>query len=623
LIEKFYVRTSGGQVHGRRVAGDGGGGAPVVLLHRTPVSSAGFAAVLRFLGSAGQAAVALDTPGFGESFMPDGAPSAADYGRWLLEAIDASGIDRFHLAAHHTGTHFAAEIAAAAPGRVVSLTLSGIILASAQERPGLRAEIGRAPAVDADGTCVADTFRLMKSLFLDPVPELVHAETMGALIAGRGRDLAFDAIFAQDFEAVLRRALGDGALRTQVVQAADDPLTLNGMLARFREAFPAVPVTLTGPAFLALPERQSGAFARAILDFTRQGIPMSNRRYELARGVSGYDLARADTPIPVPGAGEVLVRIRAVSLNRRDLGVRDLSYPVNGADHFTPLSDGAGEVVAVGEGVTDWRAGDRVMSTFFQDYPGGRPTLPAVMSSLGAGGPGVFADHVVLAAGGLVAIPEGWTFEQAACLPCAGVTAWSALKTLGRLQAGDHVLVIGTGGVALFALQIAAASGARPIILSSSADKIERARALGAVAGVNYREHPEWAEDVRKLTGGAGVQHVIELGGVGTLRKSVAALGLGGHLALIGALDGFGGELNAQPLILSALRASAVMVGSREEHRALVDFMVANRLKPVIDRVFGFDEAEAAYRHAAAGPFGKVVVSTVEKGTDLFSPGGK
>jgi NADPH:quinone reductase-like Zn-dependent oxidoreductase len=608
MIEKLYAKTSAGQIHGRRIDGRGD---PVVLLHRTPVSSAGFVPVLRFLARAGQTAVALDTPGFGESFMPEGAPTTRDYGQWLLEAVDALGIDRFHLAAHHTGTHFAAEIAAAAPGRVASLTLSGILLAPAAERPGLRVDIGLAPAIDADGAYVAETFKLMKSLFVDPVPELVHAETMGALLSGRGRDLAFDAIFAQDFAAVLQRALAGGRLRTQVVQAADDPLTLNGMLARFREAFPQVPVILTGPAFLALPERQSGAFARAILDFTQDTTMTQtpDRRYELVKGATGYALARADAATPVPGAGEVLVRIRAVSLNRRDLGVRDLSYPVNGADHFTPLSDGAGDVVAVGEGVTAWRAGDRVMSTFFQNHPGGRMTLPAVMSSLGAGGPGVFADHVILAESGLVAIPAGWTYEQAACLPCAGVTAWSALKTLGQLQAGDHVLVIGTGGVALFALQIAAASGAKPIVLSSSDDKLERAKALGAVAGINYRTHPEWPEQVRKLTGGGGVQHVIELGGVGTLQKSVASLGLGGHLALIGALDGFGGEMSVLPLIFSGLRVGAVMVGSRAEHRALVDFMVAQKLVPVIDRVFTFDEAEAAYQRAGVGAFGKVIVS--------------
>lgn len=606
-MRRFYADTSGGQIHGRRTDG---AGTPVVLLHRTPVSSAGFEPVMEFMAQAGQVCIALDTPGFGASFMPAGQPAGADYGRWLLEALDALGVTRFHLAAHHTGTHFAAEMAAAAPQRVLSLTLSGVLLAPAEERARLRADIGHAPDIDLEGGYFRSTFDLMRSLFLDPLPELVHAETMGALIAGKGRDLAFDAIFAQDFASVMQRVVQRGQTRVQVVQAPDDPLTLNGMLARFRDQFPQVPVTLIGPAFLATPERQPGAFARSILDFIQGDPRMSdNRRYVLRRAAQGYDLRRQDGPVPAPGPGEVLVRVRAVSLNRRDLGVRDLSYPVNGADNFVPLSDASGEVVAVGAGVTQWRAGDAVMSTFFQNHPGGRLTLPAVMSSLGAGGPGVFAEHVVLAQDGLVALPQGWSHAEGACLPCAGVTAWAALKTLGQLRSGDHVLILGTGGVALFALQIAAASGARPIVLSSSNDKIARAKSLGAVAGINYRDTPDWPEAVRKLTSGAGVQHVIELGGTGTLAKSVASLGLNGHLALIGALDGFGGAIDAVPLIFSALRVSAVMVGSRADHVALAAFMAEHQLRPVIDSTFGFDDAEAAYARAAGGAFGKVVVT--------------
>lgn len=607
MISKFYAATSGGQIHGRRTGGDG---APVVLLHRTPVSSAGFELLMHCLARAGQPAIALDTPGFGASFMPAGKPCATDYGRWLLEALDSLGVTQFHLAAHHTGTHFATEIAAAAPGRVLSLTLSGVLLAPSEERPRLRADIGDAPDIDLQGRYVTKTFELMRSLFLDPVVELVHAETMGALIAGKGRDLAFDAIFAQDFAALMQQVLQRGRTRVQLVQAADDPLTLNGMLARFREQFPQVPVTLTGPAFLALPERQPGAFARCILDFTRQEPRMTDqRRYILRRAAQGYDLQRQDAATPEPGPGEVLVRVHAVSLNRRDLGVRDLSYPVNGANDFVPLSDAAGDVIAVGSGVTQWRPGDRVASTFFQNHPGGRLTLPAVMSSLGAGGPGVFAQRIVLQQDGLVALPADWSYTEGACLPCAGVTAWAALKTLGQLQAGDHVLILGTGGVALFALQIAAAAGARPIVLSSSDEKLGRAKALGAVAGINYRDTPDWPDAVRKLTQGAGVQHVIELGGTGTLAKSVASLGLNGHLALIGALDGFGGSIDAIPLIFSALRISAVMVGSRADHQALTEFMTRHRLKPVIDSVHEFDAAEAAYARAAGGAFGKVVIT--------------
>ncbi len=607
MIHKFYAATSAGQIHGRRTESDG---IPVVLLHRTPVSSAGFEPLMHFLESAGQSAVALDTPGFGASFMPEGQPVSGDYGRWLLEALDSLGVTQFHLAAHHTGTHFATEIAAAAPERVLTLTLSGVLLAPAAERPKLRADIGDAPDIDLQGRYFKSTFDLMRSLFLDPVPDLVHAEAMGALIAGKGRDLAFDAIFAQDFAGLMQQILQRNQTRVQLVQAADDPLTLNGMLARFREMFPQVPVTLAGPAFLAMPERQPGAFARSILDFTRGKPRMTdNRRYVLRRAAQGYDLQRQDAATPEPGPGEVLVHVRAVSLNRRDLGVRDLSYPVNGANDFVPLSDAAGDVVAVGSGVTRWRPGDRVASTFFQNHPGGRLSLPAVMSSLGAGGPGGFADHVVLQQDGLVALPESWSYAEGACLPCAGVTAWAALKTLGQLQADDHVLILGTGGVALFALQIAAASGARPIVLSSSDDKIARAKQLGAFAGINYRDTPDWADAVRELTGGAGVQHVLELGGTGTLAKSVASLGLNGHLALIGALDGFGGSIDAIPLIFSALRISAVMVGSRADHEALTAFMDQHRLKPIIDSTFDFGAAEAAYARAAGGAFGKVVVT--------------
>lgn len=605
MIEKFYVATSGGQIHGRKA---GSGATPVVLLHRTPVCSAGFTRVMEFLERAGQACVALDSPGFGGSFLPQGAPSARDYGAWLLEAIDALGIERFHLAAHHTGTHFAAEIAAMVPDRSLSLTLSGILLAPADERAAMRAEMGDAAAVDLDGAYITETYRLMRSLFLDPQPDLVHAEAMGALVAGKGRDLAFDAIFAQDFAGLLAKVLETGRTPVRVVQASDDPLTLNGMLDRLRQQFPAVPVEVTGPAFLATPERQSGAFARSILNQIKGPSSMENRRYQLARSATGYDLVRADGDIPAPGAGEVLVRVRAVSLNRRDLGVRDLSYPVNGADHFVPLSDAAGEVVAVGEGVTGWKAGDRVASAFMQNHAGGRLTLPAVLSALGSGGAGVFADYVILAESGLVAVPQDWSFAEAACLPCAGVTAWSALRTLGNVQPGDSVAVIGTGGVALFAIQLAAAMGARPIVLSSGEEKIARARALGAVDAINYRECPEWADELRKRTNGAGVDHVIELGGSGTLQRSIAALGLNGHLALIGALDGFGGTIDALPLIFSALRVSAVMVGSRKDHEELSRFMADKGLKPVIDSTYPFEQAEAAYARANEGAFGKVVV---------------
>ncbi|MDE1145210.1 MAG: alpha/beta fold hydrolase [Azospirillaceae bacterium] len=604
-IRNGYADTAAGQIHYRRVDGPHGD-APIVLLHRTPVSSASFAKLLDFL-SERHAAIALDSPGFGQSFQPSGRPTAPEYGRWLLDALDALGIDQCHLVGHHTGTHFAAEMAAAAPGRVLSLTLSGVLYAPAEDRAKMRRDIGDAPPIDRAGRHMADTWSLMKSLYPDYDGDLVHAETLGALVAMAGRDQAFDAIFTQDFGDVFRRVV----CPVQVVQAADDPLTLGGMLDRFRRDFPQVPVRQIGPAFLATPERQSGQMGRALLDFIhtdRDTTTMTNRAYELALGAGGYDLKRADRAVPTPGAGEVLMRVHTVSVNRRDVSIRDLSYPVNGANHFAPLTDAAGEVVAVGPGVTAWKAGDRVVSTFFQHWADGRVSLPAVMSAMGAGGPGVFADQVILAENGLTRAPEGWSWEEAATLPCAGVTAWRALQTLGQVQEDDWVLIIGTGGVALFAVQIAAAAGAKPIVLSSSDDKIARAKALGAVAGVNYAQTPEWVDAVKAITGGIGVQHVVELGGAGTLPKSLACLGLGGHLAIIGALDGFGGEISALPMVFAGLRASAVLVGNRADQQALSQFMADKGIRPVIDSVFGFDEAEKAYARANAGAFGKVVI---------------
>lgn len=610
-IQKFYTRCEAGQIHGRRIDGEG---RPIVLLHRTPVNSSGFEVLMHFLAKDGCEVIALDSPGFGESFRPAGHPSAADYGRWFLHALEAMGVDSFDLAAHHTGTHFACEMAALAPHRVQSLTLSGILLAPEDERRKMRADIGNADPVDARGEYIGKAYRLMDSLFLDPAPDLVHLETLGALQSGAARDQAFDAIFNQDLEALLDRIVADNHVKIQAVQAADDPLTLNGMLQRFRQRYPAIPVHIIGPAFLATPERQPGAFGRAILNFCKdRDVMTDNRSYRLRSRDGGYDLVRSDSEIPSPGPGEVLVKVHAVSLNRRDLGIRDLSYPVNGADDFLPLSDAAGEIVSIGSGVTGWAVGDRVASTFFQHFANGRLNLPAVMSALGSGGAGVFADYVILQAGGLVPIPQGWSFAEAACLPCAGVTAWSALKTLGGLQEGDRVLILGTGGVALFALQIAVASGARVIMLSSSEEKIARVRKMGAHDCINYRDVPDWAEAVRELTKGAGVDHVVELGGAGTLSKSVATLGLNGHLALIGALDGFGGSLDTLPLIFAALRVSAVMVGSRADHVALSEFMAAHDLKPIIDSEFDFSEAEEAYAAAGSGAFGKVVVHMRER----------
>lgn len=334
---------------------------------------------------------------------------------------------------------------------------------------------------------------------------------------------------------------------------------------------------------------------------------MQNRRFLLRRHDTGFDLGQEIVAVPEPGPGEVVVRMRAVALNKRDGSIRNLSYgTAPGADLFTPLSDGAGEIVAVGPDA-DWRVGDRVASCFFQNWADGPIGIPALQSALGAGGLGTFTDHALLKATGIVPLPEDWSFEEGATLGCSAVTAWTALSRLGQVKPGEKVLVIGTGGVAIFAVQIAVLLGAEVTIISSSDDKLERARALGATHLVNYVRHADWEKQVRELTS-RGVDHAVELGGPGTLQKTLASMALGGHVALIGTLTGFGGDIPARSLIMGSLRLGAVVVGSRADHVAVQDLLVAKGQRPVIDQVFGVEEAERAYARLAEGAFGKVVI---------------
>ncbi|MGH6896880.1 MAG: zinc-dependent alcohol dehydrogenase family protein [Geminicoccaceae bacterium] len=332
------------------------------------------------------------------------------------------------------------------------------------------------------------------------------------------------------------------------------------------------------------------------------------KAYEIL-GAEGIDaLHLADRPSPEPGPGEVLVRIRASSINRRDLmtvldpGSRGLPYP------RIPNSDGAGEVLAVGPGVTRFAPGDAVAGTFFQRWDAGPITADAMASALGGARDGVLAEEVVLEERGLVPVPAHLSFEEAATLPCAALTAWHALVEKGGLKAGETVLLLGTGGVSIFALQLALRHGARPIVISSSDAKLERARRLGAWQTINYRTTPDWDRAVRDLTDGLGVDHVVEVGGAGTLERSIAACGVAGHIALIGVLTG--GEINPTPIMRKSLTVHGIYVGSRAMFEAMNRAIAAAGLRPVIDRTFSFDDARAAYHHMqAAGHFGKIVVT--------------
>lgn len=332
------------------------------------------------------------------------------------------------------------------------------------------------------------------------------------------------------------------------------------------------------------------------------------RRYELESADKGHKLVIRSVARPAPAANEVIVRIRAAALNHRDLYVLQGATGGNTAG-LVPLSDGAGEVVAVGSAVKRFRTGDRVATTFFEKWSSGAPTPQAVSTARGGDTPGVLSEMIAAHEDSLVKIPDHLTFEEAATLPCAAVTAWNGLFKHGDLQAGQFVLLEGTGGVSIFGLQFAAAAGARPVITSSSDAKLERAKSLGAVATVNYRTHPEWQTEVLKATGGAGIAQVLEIGGKDTLPKALATLGLGGHVALIGGITGFGGTMDVGALTGRMGSMTSVYVGSREDFERMNAFIAKHKLKPVIDRTFAFEEAAAAFEYLDSGShFGKVVI---------------
>lgn len=326
---------------------------------------------------------------------------------------------------------------------------------------------------------------------------------------------------------------------------------------------------------------------------------------------SQRELALADWPQPEPAAGEVLVRVRAVSLNYRDLTTLDAQRPGNLPPPFIPCSDGTGEVVATGAGVTRFRIGDRVAGIFFRDWLSGPFELRHHKAALGGSVHGMLGEFVALPEHALVELPAHLSFEEGATLPCAAVTAWQALFTRGELKAGESVLVLGTGGVSVFALQLATAAGARVLVTSSSDEKLERARQFGAWAAVNYRTTPDWDAEVWRITEKHGVDHVVEVGGPGTLGKSMNSVAASGQIALIGVLTGFGApEASLFPIVARNVRLDGIYVGARADFEALNTFLTEHQIRPVIDRVFPFAEAREAFAHLrSAAHFGKIVIS--------------
>ena len=334
------------------------------------------------------------------------------------------------------------------------------------------------------------------------------------------------------------------------------------------------------------------------------------RAYQLPKGGAGIDaLVKVERPDPRPAYRQVLVKIAACSLNFRDLGIVRGTYRMPVADNIIPLSDGAGEVMEVGAGVKRVKVGDKVAGCFFQRWPAGEASRDAHASALGGGIDGMLAEYAVLEEEGVVKIPAHLSVEEGATLPCAGVTAWHALVEHGKVIAGQTVLLQGTGGVSIFGLQLAHAMGVQVIITSSSDDKLARAKKLGAYHGINYKTTPDWEKAAMDFTGGRGVDQVIEVGGAGTLTRSFGAIRVGGKISLIGGLSGPATELNPGLILARRANVQGISVGSTQMFEAMNRAIATNGIKPVIDKVFGFDAVQAAYKHMASGAhLGKIVI---------------
>ena len=322
------------------------------------------------------------------------------------------------------------------------------------------------------------------------------------------------------------------------------------------------------------------------------------------------NLTLTERPKPEPGPGQVLLKMKAASLNYRDLVVPQRGYgKLTGTLPLIPISDGVGEVIAIGEGVGRVAVGDRVCPLMIQSWISGPPTMERLTSTLGGPLDGVMTEYMVLSEQGVVKTSEHLSDEEAAALPCAALTAWSAVVTDGQVKAGDRVLVLGTGGVSLFALQFAKLLGAHVIVTSSSDDKLQRAVNLGADEGLNYVATPEWGKEVRRMAGADGVDLIIEVGGQKTLPQSLRAIRAGGTISLIGVLSGLNMDVSLGLIVIRKVRLQGITVGNRDGMEAMMRAISQHAIKPVIDRTFTFEKLRDALDYLARGVhFGKVCI---------------
>lgn len=331
-------------------------------------------------------------------------------------------------------------------------------------------------------------------------------------------------------------------------------------------------------------------------------------------GIGLENLKRIETEIPTPGPKEILIKVKAVSLNYRDKAIVDGIYmpQIMNGKKFIPVSDAVGEVVSVGSDVTKFKNGDRVLSHLFQDWKDGRATLDMGYSAFGGPNNGGLAEYAILKEDTTVIAPDNLTDEEAATLPIAPLTVWFSLVEYGKIKAGDTVLVQGTGGVSVFAIQIASALGAKVIATSSSDEKLERVKKLGAKEVINYRKNPNWEEEVLRLTDGKGVQHILEVVGGNGFNQSIKALALQGNIYVIGFLDDLIAKVDLFALLAKQAKVQGINVGHYRAFEEMVQAFDQLSIKPVIDTVYSFDQAIEAYKHLYKGAFGKIVIKIAE-----------